>query len=92
MKSIDCIIDSFLFLIKLDRVKVVNGLCATSSCNDTEHAHLLNILNWSPMQSLNIRKSATVEDSTVKNDNESKSKTIYNTVQISIELQKKMLK
>lgn len=85
--------DSLIFLSMtiLDRVKVVNGMCATTTCHDIEHTHLLNILNWSPMDSLNISKPSAIENSTVKNDNESKSKTVYNTVQISIELQKKML-
>jgi hypothetical protein len=88
MSSIAC----FSF-INLDRVKVVNGMCSTTSIDEIENTHLLNVLNWSPLESLNITKPSTTTTGTlVKDENETKSKNGYNAVQISIELQKKMLK
>ncbi|UJR16365.1 hypothetical protein I4U23_003268 [Adineta vaga] len=69
------------------RVKVVNGMCSTTSIDEIENIHLLNVLNWSPFEDSNINKSST----TIKDDNDSKLKNSYNAVQLSIELQKKML-
>jgi hypothetical protein len=78
-------------------VKIINGLqpSLTSDNNNNnetdeiENPHLLNILNWSPLEHLPTNKAIPP----ITNDeNESKSKNGYNAVQISIELQKKMLK
>jgi hypothetical protein len=55
-----------------------------------EHLHLLNILNWSPLENLVTNKTPTT--TVINDENEPKSKNGYNAVQISIELQKKMLK
>jgi hypothetical protein len=75
--------------MKLDRVKVVNGMCSTTSSNEIENIHLLNVLNWSPLEDLVIDKSSTT---IIKEENQSKFKHSYSPVQLSIELQKKMLK
>ena len=55
--------------------------------DDIEITRLLNVLNWSPLDDINTNKPTVTND-----ENELKSKTNYNAVQISIELQKKMLK
>lgn len=79
----------FLFYtIDLDRVKVINGMCSTTSSNEIENIHLLNVLNWSPLGSCIINQSSTM----IKNENELIIKNTYNAVQLSNELQKKMLK
>ncbi|CAF4767308.1 unnamed protein product, partial [Rotaria magnacalcarata] len=52
---------------------------------------LLNVLNWSPLQSLTTSKSITTDGTIVKDDNELRSKNAYNTVRVSIEIQQKML-
>ncbi len=78
----------FISFINLDRVKVVNGMCSSASCNEIENIHLLNVLNWSPLENLMINTTSP----TIKNENELKLKQNFNTVQLSIELQKKMLK
>lgn len=86
-------------MIILDRVKIINGIQPSlttennniNNINDNDdivNPHLLNILNWSPLENLVSNKSQT----TTNDENESKSKNGYNAVQISIELQKKMLK
>jgi hypothetical protein len=54
-----------------------------------ENPRLLNILNWSPLEDLVPTKTTTTS---VNDENEPKAKNGYNAVQISIELQKKMLK
>lgn len=90
-----------LSLVAVDRVKVINGIQPplTSENNNTnnnninendqiENIHLLNILNWSPLENLRTNKAIPSNN----NDNESRSKNGYNAVQISIEIQKKMLK
>ncbi len=90
----------FFSFIILDRVKVINGIQPpltyenNNNNNDNnnendqiENLGLLNILNWSPLENLITNKTTIVND-----ENESKSKNGYNAVQISIELQKKMLK
>jgi hypothetical protein len=59
--------------------------------NETDeivNPRLLNILNWSPLENL-VPNPTTVP---INDENEPKSKNGYNAVQISIELQKKMLK
>ena len=67
-------------------------MCSATSNDEIENIHLLNVLNWSPLESLNITKpSITSAETSVKDENDSKSRTDYNAVQISIELQKKML-
>ncbi|CAF1332776.1 unnamed protein product [Rotaria magnacalcarata] len=73
------------------RVKVVNGMCSTASSHTDENTHLLNVLNWSPLQSLTTSKSITTDGTIVKDDNELRSKNAYNTVRVSIEIQQKML-
>jgi len=75
--------------MKLDRVKVVNGMCSTTSSDEIENIHLLNVLNWSPLENLVIDKSSTT---IIKEENQSKFKDSCTPVQLSIELQKKMLK
>ncbi len=75
--------------MKLDRVKVVNGMCSTTSSDEMENIHLLNVLNWSPLENLVINKSSTT---IIKEENQSKFKDSCTPVQLSIELQKKMLK
>jgi len=74
--------------IQIDRVKVINGMCSstTTSTDETENIHLLNVLNWSPLESIitTNNKPKTENDFTYKN--------VYSAVQLSIELQKKMLK
>jgi hypothetical protein len=57
--------------------------------DEMENPHLLNILNWSLLDNLATNKTTLI---TTNDENESKSKNGYNAVQISIELQKKMLK
>ncbi len=84
----------------LDRVKVINGIqppLPTENNNknnnendEIENPHLLNILNWSPLENLVTNKTPTT--TVINDENEPKSKNGYNAVQISIELQKKMLK
>jgi hypothetical protein len=80
-------------------VKIINGIQPSlttennniNNINDNDeivNPHLLNILNWSPLENLTTNKSLTATN----DENESKSKNGYNAVQISIELQKKMLK
>jgi hypothetical protein len=108
-----------LCVIIIDRVKVVNGMCAVApppssdsninnnnnnSTNDEiENPYLLNVLNWSPIENLIIPKATTEIVSPSKRtsetggtqaneENETKTKTGFNAVQMSIELQKKMLK
>jgi len=88
----------FFCIIILDRVKVINGIqpsltsennknnANTNENDEIENPRLLNILNWSPLENLVTNKTTT------NDENESKSKNGYNAVQISIELQKKMLK
>ncbi len=78
----------FSFFINLDRVKVVNGMCSTTSFNDIENIHLLNVLNWSPLENFVLNKPSNI----IKDESELKLKNSYNAVQLSIELQKKMLK
>lgn len=87
----------FLFFVFVDRVKVINGIQPplTSENNNNinendqiENIHLLNILNWSPLEDLRTNKAIPTNNA----ENESRSKNGYNAVQISIELQKKMLK
>ena len=83
---------SIVFVI-LDRVKVVdNGVCSKTSSNEFDHIHLLNILNWSQLENLAISTSSTVDETKAKYNSEPISNTGYNTVQISMELQKRMLK
>ena len=77
-----------LIFANIDRVKVINGMCSSTSSTEIEHTHLLNVLNWSPLENLVTSKSTP----NIKDDNESKLKNGYNAVQISVELQKKMLK
>ncbi len=63
----------------------------TNDNNETDeivNPRLLNILNWSPLENL-VTNTTTVP---INDENEPKSKNGYNAVQISIELQKKMLK
>ena len=92
-------------MFDVDRVKVTNGMHPSSTfqsdtqtqskgngdhtddSDDFENTRLLNILNWSPLEDLVTNKAIPVLD-----ENESRSKNSYNAVQISIELQKKMLK
>ena len=76
-------------------MKVINGIQPSSTSENNinendqmENIHLLNILNWSPLEDLRPNKAIPSNNS----ENESKSKNGYNAVQISIELQKKMLK
>lgn len=99
---------AFLLHFLIDRVKVINGtqppLTSENNTNNNinndsgeiENARLLNILNWSPLENLVINTTTQVATSPppqIANDeNEPKSKNSYNAVQISIELQKKMLK
>ena len=78
----------FFLSVDLDRVKVVNGMCSTPSIDGIENLHLLNVLNWSPLEDFSVKKSSL----TIKDDNDAKLKNSYNAVQLSIELQKKMLK
>lgn len=59
----------------------------TNETDDIETSRLLNILNWSPLEDL-----VTTKNPAINEENESKSKNSYNAVQISIELQKKMLR
>ncbi|CAF0844023.1 unnamed protein product [Rotaria sordida] len=68
------------------RIKVVNGMYSTTSSDGTENIHLLNVLNWSQLKNLTL-----TEGTTIKDENELKTKNFYNTVQFSIELQQKML-
>jgi len=75
--------------MNLDRVKVVNGMCSTTSSDEIENIHLLNVLNWSPLENLVIDKSSTT---IIKEENQSTFKHSFSPVQLSIELQKKMLK
>ncbi len=58
-------------------------MCSTTSSDEIENIHLLNVLNWSPLEDLVITQPST---------DEPKLKNFYNAVQLSIELQKKMLK
>lgn len=80
-------------------MKIINGIQPSlttennniNNINDNDeivNPRLLNILNWSPLENLTTNKSLTATN----DENESKSKNGYNAVQISIELQKKMLK
>ncbi|CAF2450637.1 unnamed protein product [Rotaria sp. Silwood2] len=66
-------------------------MCSTTSSEEIENTHLLNVLNWSQLENLTMSKSTMTEGTTVKDENELKTKNVYNTVQFSIELQKKML-
>jgi hypothetical protein len=59
--------------------------------DDIETARLLNILNWSALEDLLPTKTSLTGTAPI-DENESKSKNGYNAVQISIELQKKMLR
>lgn len=63
-------------------------MCSTTSSDEIENIHLLNVLNWSPLETLLINKSSEI----IKDETETKTKNGYNAVQLSIELQKKMLK
>jgi hypothetical protein len=97
---------SRFFYSSLDRVKVINGIqppLTTENKNNNnnndeiENPHLLNILNWSPLEDLVTDKTVAppplpTTTTTTNDENEPKSKNGYNAVQISIELQKKMLK
>jgi hypothetical protein len=56
-----------------------------TSSDQMENIHLLNILNWSTVENF-------VSKTTTTNETESIFKHSYNAVQLSIELQKKMLK
>lgn len=63
--------------------------------DDIDITRLLNILNWSPLEDLVTPTTTTtvgVIPPSNNEENESKSKNGYNAVQISIELQKKMLR
>jgi hypothetical protein len=63
----------------------------TNDNNETDeivNPRLLNILNWSPLENLVTNTTALP----INDENEPKAKNGYNAVQISIELQKKMLK
>ena len=60
--------------------------------DDIDITRLLNILNWSPLEELVTTTTAAVIPPSTNEDNETKSKNGYNAVQISIELQKKMLR
>lgn len=61
----------------------------TTSIDENENIHLLNVLNWSPLENLiTNNKSSTMN----KDENDLKYKNAYSPVQLSIELQKKMLK
>ncbi|CAF0945533.1 unnamed protein product [Adineta steineri] len=65
---------------------------STTAINNTEldeieNPRLLNILNWSPLENLVTNKTTLA----INDENETKTKNGYNAVQISIELQKKML-
>ena len=94
----------FFFFISIDRVKIINGIQpplpserSTANENNTEldeiqNPALLNVLNWSPVENLLPYKSTPPPPAAVSEENESRSKNSYNAVQISIELQKKMLK
>jgi len=59
-------------------------MCSTTSSNEIENIHLLNVLNWSPLEDLVITTQPSTDEPKLKN--------FYNAVQLSIELQKKMLK
>jgi len=68
-----------------------NTTTTNDNNNETDeivNPRLLNILNWSPLENL-VPNTTTVP---INDENEPKSKNGYNAVQISIELQKKMLK
>ncbi|CAF1684762.1 unnamed protein product, partial [Didymodactylos carnosus] len=93
------------FLCSTDRVKVINGVCPDEITDNSIH-YLLNVLNCTPQDKFKITNNGEI--STVKtsdltnienkqqketNENlEPKSKNGFNAVQLSIELQKKMLK
>ncbi len=77
-----------MFFFDLDRVKLINGMRSPTSSDEIENIHLLNVLNWSPLENLFINKPST----TKKDETEPILKHSYNPVQLSIELQKKMLK
>ncbi len=62
-------------------------MCSSTSSDGIENIHLLNVLNWSPLENLAIKKPSE----TIKDENEIRFKNGYNAVQLSIELQKKML-
>ena len=57
-------------MIKLDRVKVINGLCSTKSSNETENVHQLNILNWSKFDNLSTKDLSTIDETKVKDEND----------------------
>jgi hypothetical protein len=59
-------------------------MCSTTSSDEIENIHLLNVLNWSPLEDLVITTQPSTDEPKLKN--------FYNAVQLSIELQKKMLK
>ena len=63
----------------------------SSEFDEAQNPALLNILNWSPAENLLPYKS-TPPPAAANEENETRSKNSYNAVQISIELQKKMLK
>lgn len=80
--------------MKLDRVKVVNEIQSTSSTGGMENSHLLNVLNWSPVENLTISKSTVIDGTIGKDENDLKSKNVQNVlgaVKLSIEIQQKML-
>lgn len=62
----------------VDRVKVINGICSTTISEESESLHLFNVLNWSSFGHVSKNKSTKIDNETI------------NTVQLSIELQKKM--
>ncbi|CAF1657537.1 unnamed protein product [Adineta ricciae] len=84
------------------RVKIINGVQPplpsersttnenSSEFDEAQNPALLNILNWSPAENLLPYKS-TPPPPAANEENETRSKNSYNAVQISIELQKKML-
>jgi hypothetical protein len=59
-------------------------MCSPTSSDEVENIHLLNVLNWSPVVNIISKKTSIETESTPKHS--------YNAVQLSIELQKKMLK
>lgn len=61
--------------------------------DEIENSRLLNTLNWSPVENwIADKPSSSAAVGPTNDDNEPKTKNVYNAVQISIELQKKMLK
>ena len=75
-------------LIILDRVKVINGMCSTGSSVGTDSSQLLNVLNWSTLESFERVRIFSTDTSADKDENNGS----MNAVQTSIELQRRMLK